>query len=239
MNLKTMLAELGHQLEDACEISVEEIAAEVRDTGFQCLGCGDCCKGEENSVVVFPFEIRNIMSKTGERWLEVAEPPANGEWDSKGDFHTLEWRLKKNKGNCHYYSEVGCQIYAQRPMLCQTYPFYMDENKLICSECSGLSNSIGCELPSFASSFLRPLDRFREILGDNDKEYLKLASLIKKRQLIEIEEAMKLVSKYRDFRRGDPSLNGVCVVHDSEGEHRIEWTQVPGLLDRCLGNATD
>ena len=48
--------------------------------GFHCLKCGECCQGEDNSVVVFPQEIRRILITTGLPWLEVVGPPrkANG-----------------------------------------------------------------------------------------------------------------------------------------------------------------
>ena len=35
------------------------------------------------------------------------------------------------------------------------------------------------------------------------------------------EEAITLLERYRDFERGQPGTEGI-IVHDSEGEHRIE-----------------
>jgi hypothetical protein len=59
------LKELRCRLEDANKVSKEALAAQIKEIGFHCLRCGECCTGEENSVVVFPFEIRRIMGVTG------------------------------------------------------------------------------------------------------------------------------------------------------------------------------
>jgi len=212
IDLKRMLIELELQLKEVEEISVEEIARKVKKIGFRCQRCGDCCRGGDNNVLVFPFEIRRIICQTGENWLEMAEPPIDGEWDEKGNFHTLEWRLKKADQNCRYHSQGRCRIYDNRPLLCQTYPFYLDGRQLHWSECRGLNKPIEFQ------------------------ESMNLASLIKKRRIIEVQEAIKLISKYMDFKRGLPSRYGLCVIHDSEGEHEIKWSQLRGMLDRCIEN---
>ncbi len=205
-----MLADLALQLARAESLSTETIAREIRRVGFRCTWCGDCCRGEENRVALFPFEIRAIADETGESWLEIVEPPLEGEWDSEGNFHTLEWRLRKEGRDCKYYSENGCRIYEVRPLLCQTYPFYLEDGRLKWSECRGLGGEIG------------------------PQETQKLAELLKRRQIVEIREAIDLVRKYEDFERGEPSPYGRCVVHDSEGEHEIEWSEIPGAIGRRL-----
>lgn len=49
----------------------------------------------------------------------------------------------------------------------------------------------------------------------------ELAKQLLKRYLIEIQEAIHLLERYRDFERGAQRKGGGCIVHDSEGEHRI------------------
>lgn len=206
-----MLANLLLQLEEAESLSAGAIAREIVQIGFRCERCGDCCRGEENSVALFPFEIREIMAAVGgEGWLDVAEPPLEGEWDIEGNFHTLEWRLRKEGRDCKYYSEEGCRIYKARPLLCQTYPFYLEEGRLRWSDCRGLGGEIGFE------------------------EAQKIADLLKRRQIVEIKEAIDLIRKYEDFERGEPSPYGMCIVHDSEGVHEVEWSAMPGALGRRL-----
>jgi uncharacterized protein len=182
------------------------VAAQIREIGFQCLRCGECCTGEENSVVVFPFEIRRIMGVTGESWQETVEPPSVGEWDRGGNFHTLEWRIKKCEKSCKFHSLEGCRcgIYDARPLLCSTYPFYLEDGNLLSSECRGLGRAI------------------------DSREAEKIADLLKERNIVEIREAIHLLENYKDFQRGCPG-NGACIVHDSEGEHKIGWDRLPAL----------
>lgn len=191
------LAALQSSLEAAMKISADEVATQIKAIGFQCRYCGDCCTGEDNSVVIFPFEIRRIMAVTGESWLETATPPAEGEWDFQGNFHTLEWRAKKENDSCKFFSNDRCRIYATRPFICSTYPFYLNSGVLRCSECRG----IGAKIES--------------------AEAVKMADLVIERCIIEIQEAIALTERYEDFERGGPSKKGACIVHDSEGEHRI------------------
>ncbi len=192
------LIELFQELERTKEISIKDLASKVRQIGFHCLRCGDCCTGNDNCVVVFPSEISRIMYVTGDSWLETAEPPREGEWDLDGNFHTLEWRLKKNKDSCNYFTSKGCLIYRVRPLICRTYPFYLDRNILGISECRGLGEEIGTE------------------------ESESLAMLLRKRKINEIEEAIALIEKFDDFNRGFPSNKRTCIVHDSRGAHKVE-----------------
>lgn len=196
-SIDELLAKLRDDLLAAQALSTERLSAQIQEIGFQCLRCGECCSGEDNSVVVFPFEIRRILEATGLDWHDVVEPPKEGEWDSEGIFHTLEWRLRKEGGSCKFYAKCNCKIYGSRPLLCSTYPFYLDSAVLRCSECRGLGRKI------------------------QPRKAWKIAALLKKRWIIEICEAIALLEKYEDFERGRPGKKGLCVVHDSEGEHRI------------------
>ena len=83
------IRDLQSVLRAAEDISLEALAAQISKIGFKCLGCGECCSGEDNSVVVFPFEIRRILAAKGLQWLDIVSPPNEGEWDRKGCFHTL------------------------------------------------------------------------------------------------------------------------------------------------------
>ncbi|MDF0593656.1 YkgJ family cysteine cluster protein [Methanotrichaceae archaeon M04Ac] len=205
-----ILDDLDSQLVGAESLSARAMAREIQRIGFKCEGCGDCCRGEENCVALFPFEIRAIVAETGEGWLEAAGPPEEGEWDCEGSFHTLEWRLAKAGRDCKYYSEGRCRIYGARPLLCQTYPFYLEKGRLKWSECRGLGGEIG------------------------HSEATKLAELLKRRQIVEIREAMELVRRYEDFERGEPSPRGRCIVHDSDGYHDIDWSEIQGAFGRRI-----
>ena len=191
------ISELKEALLEAKKLSQTKLAAQVGVVGFHCKKCGECCQGEDNSVVVFPQEIRRILRRTGLPWLEVAGPPEEGEWDTDGCFHTLEWRLTKEEGLCRFYQNGRCSVYPARPMLCRTYPFYLDNGELMCSECRGLGGRI------------------------EPDEADKMAMQLFLRYIFEIQEAIALLERYQDFERGEARKGGGCIVHDSEGEHRI------------------
>ncbi|RQW78480.1 MAG: YkgJ family cysteine cluster protein [Methanothrix sp.] len=199
------IKQLCADLEAAKELSADVLLRQIQEIGFQCQRCGECCTGDDNSVVVFPFEVRRILAAAGLQWLEAVEPPKEGEWDRNGCFHTLEWRLKKEGASCKFYSKtacgmngfVVCRIYESRPLICSTYPFYLDRGVLHFSECRGLGGMIE---------------------PDKAKELAKLLIL---RYVTEIREAVALLEKYEDFERGGPEEDGRCIVHDSEGAHSI------------------
>ncbi|MDD1760861.1 MAG: YkgJ family cysteine cluster protein [Methanothrix sp.] len=194
------IAELNEELSEAKRLTPISLAARIEELGFSCLRCGECCRGEDNSVLVFPREVRRICAAAGLAWLEVAGPPEDGEWGRDGSFHTLEWRLKKDGESCRFYQEGRCSIYMDRPLLCRTYPFYLDRGELMHSECRGLGRRI------------------------DPGEAEKIAKVLISRQITEIEEAISLMEIYQDFDRGDPEERrgkGGITVHDSEGEHRI------------------
>jgi Fe-S-cluster containining protein len=200
------ISELREAFLAAKRISPTKLAAQIQEIGFSCQKCGECCHGQDNSVVVFPFEIRAIQVATGLDWLDVVTPPEEGEWDKEGCFHTLEWRLKKENDSCRFYQNDRCNIYSARPMLCNTYPFYLDNGILQCSECQGLGGKI------------------------EPDEALEIAERLIKRYVTEIREAIGLLERYRDFERGEAGKGGGCIVHDSEGEHRIDGEELLGEI---------
>ena len=197
------IKQLWADLRAAEGLSADVLSRRIQEIGFRCLRCGECCTGEDNSVVVFPFEVRRILAVAGLQWLEAVEPPKEGEWDRNGCFHTLEWRLKKDGASCKFYlrSVCGicgdgvCRIYGSRPLICSTYPFYLDRGVLHFSECRGLGG---------------------EVEPDTAK---KMAERLILRQVTEIREAVALLEKYQDFERGEAGEDGRRIVHDSEGEH--------------------
>ncbi|HQF16102.1 MAG: Flagellin N-methylase [Methanosaeta sp. PtaB.Bin039] len=201
---------LQQEHKEALALDVSSVARQIQAIGFHCMRCCECCQGPDASVLAFPREVRALSSLTGLSWAEVAEPPQRGEFDRQGNFHTLEWRLVKSGPDCRFYSDGCCSVYPCRPLLCRTYPFYLANGELQVSECRGLGQSMEPEAAA------------------------DLAAMLKERYLIELEEGRELLSRFRDFSRGRPSVDGCCIVHDSEGEHRHSWEDWPGLRERVM-----
>jgi len=113
---------------------------------------------------------------------------------------------RKENGNCFFIGEDGqnkCGIYANRSMLCKTYPFYIEEGKLHASECEGLGDVISYE------------------------DALILARGLVDRYVTEIKDAILLYGNFEEIITSPDSLDTfnnnltkkclVFVVHHSNG----------------------
>ncbi len=228
-----LIKSLQGELEAAKSIDPEEIASQICDIGFSCNMCGKCCRREDgdNTVIVNPAEIELISEHTGLEQQKIAIPLTeypgilpdreyledNRELiDAEGSFHTFGWKIcQKGNGDCSFIRERGednrCSIYEVRPMLCSTYPFYMQEGKLRVSECEGIGNPISVS------------------------KTRKLAEEVLLRYISEIEETLLLYERYEGFQKGPENLNkafenileGIInyIVHDSRGSHRTVLRQ--------------
>lgn len=185
---------LQKSLDDAFKIDETAIYDAIRKIGFRCCKCAKCCSAEhgDNTVVVFPFEIRIISEMTGMIRDDFVSPTPSNDRDPDGNIHTFEWVLNK-KGDCTFLNCGLCKIYECRPFICKTYPFYLLDGRLMVSECDGLGREISSE------------------------ESRNLAALLKERYITEIKEMISLITKFGGFR---PEGKGIC-VHDSEGEHWV------------------
>ncbi len=130
--------------------------------------------------------------------------------DSEGNIHTYGWMLRRKKnGDCVFLEKDTnrCRIYPVRPMLCSTYPFYIEGLKLYTCECEGLGDHISAE------------------------ESRKLAETLLSRYISELEDTLAMYEKYEDFERGKEGLDiardylekDMCIyiVHDSRGITKI------------------
>lgn len=191
--MKTKTIRLKRSLNEAVRIDESKIADKIMSIGYKCQQCGRCCMGDygDNTVSIFPFEIRRISEKTGLKREDIAVPTPSEDRDDAGNIHTFEWILKKNR-DCTFLDKGLCKIYECRPYICRTYPFYLLDGRLRISECEGLGNTI------------------------SDEDAMKMATLLKERYIAEIRESIALLEKFRGFA---PSGKGDICVHDSEGEH--------------------
>lgn len=191
---ETKIKHLKKNLDKAVGIDEKRLADKIKATGFKCRKCAQCCRAEygDNTVFIFPFEIRRIQENTGLGRDGIAIPAPSEDRDAEGNIHTFEWVLRKD-GDCVFLKEGLCRIYECRPFICKTYPFYLLDGKLMVSECSGVGGEI------------------------TTKESLKLAALLKERYIAEIKESISLLERFKGF---NPTGGGVC-VHDSEGEHWV------------------
>jgi len=132
--------------------------------------------------------------------------------DSEGNIHAFGWMLRRKRNGDCVFLEQGtdrCRTYSVRPMLCRTYPFYMEDLKLYTCECEGLGYPISRE------------------------ESLKLAEDLLSRYLAELEDMLSVYESFENFEKGDngPELARknaekgafTFIVHDSSGVSKLPW----------------
>jgi Fe-S-cluster containining protein len=130
--------------------------------------------------------------------------------DCEGRIHAFGWILRRKKnGDCIFLERdtYKCRVYPVRPMLCSTYPFYMEELRLQTCECEGL----GCPISA--------------------EDSRKLAEDLLLRYVSELEDTLGMYENFVDFIRGERGLelaktsleNCTCryIVHDSRGSTEI------------------
>lgn len=147
---------------------LEQYAAEIAETGFSCTRCGACCLGlgvEASLVMVTPPEIRAIMGVTGLGWDEIVEPFPESLTTTGGATYTFEWALRRREGRCIFAESDRCTIHPHRPWICRTYPFMLDRDRLIWSECNGY----GCSRPVTGEDLALAGD----LIGRRDAEALE------------------------------------------------------------------
>ncbi len=130
--------------------------------------------------------------------------------DFGGKIHAFGWILRRKRNRDCIFLEGNthrCRVYPVRPMLCSTYPFYIEGLRLQTCECEGL----GCPI--------------------SEEDSRKLAETLLLRYISELEDTLVMYEKFVDFRRGEKGLelakksleNGkcICIVHDSTGSTEV------------------
>ena len=127
---------------------LDVLAREIAEIGFACTGCGDCCRGvgEDGSLVmVGRAEARRVAEAAGLSLGQAVEPFPD-EIEIRGRACRLGWVLVRDEGGaCRFHAAQGCAVYAARPWICRTYPFMLDNDRLVASECPGLGAPISGE----------------------------------------------------------------------------------------------
>jgi Fe-S-cluster containining protein len=88
--------------------------------------------------MISPAEVARIAAGTGNCWDAIAVPyPEFIEGARKIRF-TLGWCLRCQDGRCTFLQGKECSVYADRPWICRTYPFMLEDDELRVSGCTGI-----------------------------------------------------------------------------------------------------
>jgi hypothetical protein len=136
--------------------------------------------------------------------------------DGDGNIHAFGWMLRRNSNlDCILLekSTSKCRVYSVRPMLCKTYPFYIEDLKLHTCECEGFGYPISAE------------------------DSQELAENLLYRYVSELEDMLVMYKKFVNFKKDEKGLeiakkklgDSTCtyIVHDSTGNNKFidYWQQ--------------
>lgn len=123
---------------------------------FECTRCGRCCRGPGN-VWIRDSEIEALAKLTG-RSVEAFRKTHVKRSGGRG----LVLAQKRNQ-DCVFWDESkGCNVYAARPRLCQTYPFW---KAILHSEYNWQSERRSC--PGVGDGSLLDLETIESKLADD------------------------------------------------------------------------
>lgn len=138
--------------------------------------------------MVSPEEIHRIAEGSNRSFEEIVEPYPERICESGKDY-TFGWILRQKDDHCMFLSENRCTIYENRPWICRTYPFMLDDDELAVHPCSGIQT------------------------GDEGDNAVDIAwDLLKRREFEEQDE-----EKIRTVLRTETIPAGRPVVIDGEG----------------------
>jgi Fe-S-cluster containining protein len=123
----------------------KELVRRIREIGFSCRRCGECCHSTErdaNLVMVFPAEIKELTGTTGQKAEDFSQPYPENVCTSGGGSITFEWCLKRTLRGCIFLEGDRCTAYASRPWICRTYPFMLSGDSLSLSPCNGFGGEL-------------------------------------------------------------------------------------------------
>jgi hypothetical protein len=92
-----------------------------------------------------PEEIGWLAEETGLEPEKIATPYPEHVETRDGGSITFEWAVRKHGSGCRFFSMGSCSAYAARPWICRTYPFMLDNGRLVVSPCPGIGGKMSWE----------------------------------------------------------------------------------------------
>jgi Fe-S-cluster containining protein len=215
--------------------SLDELTEIIRDVGFSCDLCGQCCTRRFNGhIFLFTDEADKIRAIDPSA---LEPPPVYDTCDQNGVLYVSGYTIRSKNdqsGSCWFFEGGKCQIYNERPGICRTYPYMLhrepdEKGVLDWRQISGLDQhgtyhdditqeealQIAGEIKVFESSVLSQEISFLEMLS----LYFSIRNLRPVRK--------KLDDQIRKFREGSPIT---VMVYHSGGFERWKVEKTGGIL---------
>lgn len=121
----------------------EDLAEIIRDVGFSCISCGQCCTtGYNGHVFLLDEDARKVRGSHPESLIPA---PGFELIDDRGVFYVSGYALRvREDGSCIFLTDNRCTIYDDRFSICRIYPYMLhrepDRKKnLVFRQISGLN----------------------------------------------------------------------------------------------------
>jgi Fe-S-cluster containining protein len=102
---------------------LEQLAEDIRTTGFRCTCCGSCCTRGTNSHI---FLLDHDVAEVKKIDPAAYEPAPDPEFcDQNGVLYVSGYALRMNEdtaGSCWFLENGRCRIYDRRFSICRIYP---------------------------------------------------------------------------------------------------------------------
>ena len=108
------------------EYPLERLAGVIREVGFRCEMCGECCARAQNGhVFLLDRDVEEIQSIDP----TAIEPAPEPEFcDRTGTFYVSGYTLRTKgdaAGSCWFLEDGRCRIYDRRVSVCRIYPYIL------------------------------------------------------------------------------------------------------------------
>ncbi len=105
---------------------MERLAGIIKECGFRCGCCGQCCTRRVNGHVFLLDHDVGLIRTIDPRAVEPAPGPEFR--DGSGTFYVSGFALRSKgdaAGSCWFLEDSRCRIYNHRPYGCRIYPFML------------------------------------------------------------------------------------------------------------------
>ena len=123
MTYETNTDDIEKEITEVLSFPDERFIEIIREVGFECDFCGQCCTSEFNDhVFLLDEDAERIIENVGKESLRPA--PYYEFCDNLGRFYVMGYALKsKPGGHCIFYTGGRCEHYSIRPWICRIYPY--------------------------------------------------------------------------------------------------------------------
>ena len=222
------------ELSDLLAYPQERFEEIIRDVGFRCDCCSQCCTRAFNGHV---FLLDRDTVRAREIDPQSVEPAPFPEFcDQNGTFYVSGYALKAkddDPGSCYFLENTRCRIYDQRFSICRVYPYMLhrepDENgNTDWRQIAGLSEhgEYHTEIPD--SSCRQTAAETREYEAAVIRQEIAFLTCIRDHFL---QNGLRHVQKIhddrmREFRRGG-EIRVMVYFNGHLEEHRIPGKGIP------------